>query len=65
MREQVDHIYAPIFVTQGTKDKVIDPDSANVIFEQVESIEKQKKWYENSGHVITLGPEKEQLHEDI
>ena len=27
--------------------------------------EKQIKWYEKSGHVITLGPEKEQLHEDI
>lgn len=23
------------------------------------------KIYENSGHVITLGPEKEQLHNDI
>ena len=28
-------------------------------------IEKQLNWYENSGHVITLGSEKEQLHEDI
>lgn len=65
VREQIDHIYAPIFITQGSLDKVIDPDSANVIFDNVESIEKEKKWYEKSGHVITLGPEKEQLHEDI
>ena len=28
-------------------------------------MENKLKWYENSGHVITLGPEKEQLHEDI
>lgn len=65
VRENVDHIYAPIFVTQGSLDKVIDPDSANVIYDNAQSAEKQKKWYEQSGHVITLGPEKEQLHEDI
>ena len=28
-------------------------------------MEKKLKWYEKSGHVITLGSEKEQLHEDI
>jgi len=65
VRENVDHIYAPIFVTQGSLDKVIDPDSANVIYDNAQSSEKQKKWYEQSGHVITLGPEKEQLHEDV
>lgn len=65
VREKVDHIYAPIFVTQGTLDKVIDPDSANVIYDNAQSIEKLKKCYEKSGHVITLGPEKEQLHEDV
>ena len=46
-------------------DEVIDPDSANVIYDNAESDEKQIEWYEKSGHVITLGPEKEQLHEDI
>ena len=65
VREHVDHIYAPLFVTQGTQDTVIDVDSANVIYNEAESEEKQIKWYEKSGHVITLGPEKEQLHEDI
>ena len=65
VRDHVDHIYAPLFVTQGSLDNVIEPDSANVIYENAESDEKQIKWYEQSGHVITLGPEKEQLHEDI
>ena len=46
-------------------DDVIDTDSANVIYDNAESEDKQIKWYEKSGHVITLGPEKEQLHEDI
>ena len=65
VRENVDHIYAPLLVTQGTKDKVIDIDSANFIYKQAESMEKKLNWYEKSGHVITLGSEKEQLHEDI
>ena len=30
VREHVDHIYAPLFVAQGSLDKVIDTDSANV-----------------------------------
>ncbi len=65
VREHIDHIYAPVFVVQARLDNMIDPDSANVIFNGVETDEKQLKWYEQSGHVITLGKEKEQLHQDI
>ena len=65
VRDHVDHIYTPLLVTQGKKDTVIDTNSANIIYEEAESLEKQLNWYDNSGHVITLGPEKEQLHEDI
>jgi len=65
VRDNVDMTYAPLFVVQARHDKMINTDSANIIFEQAESTQKKLKWYENSGHVITLGPEKEELHEDI
>lgn len=65
VREHVDMVYAPAFVVQARHDEMINPDSANIIYDQVESPDKHIKWYEQSGHVITLGPEKEQLHEDI
>ncbi|GIN95174.1 carboxylesterase [Siminovitchia terrae] len=65
VRDQVDMIYTPLFVVQARHDHMINPDSANIIYNQAESIEKDLKWYEHSGHVITLGEEKEQLHEDI
>lgn len=65
VREHLDHIYAPTFVVQARHDKMIDPNSANIIYEQVESDEKYIKWYEESGHVITLDREKDQLHKDI
>ncbi|KXH79266.1 carboxylesterase [Sporosarcina sp. HYO08] len=65
VRDHVDHIYAPLLVVQGSLDDVIDPDSANIIYTHAESTDKEIKWYEKSGHVITLDVEKEQLHEDI
>jgi carboxylesterase len=65
VRENVDMIYAPTFVVQARHDEMINTDSANIIYNQVESDLKQIKWYEESTHVITLGKEKEQLHEDI
>ncbi|KMK77502.1 alpha/beta hydrolase [Alkalihalobacillus pseudalcaliphilus] len=63
--KNLDYIYTPTFVVQARKDEMIDPKSAEVIHEQVESDIKQIKWYEQSGHSITIGPEKEQLHQDI
>lgn len=65
VREQVDELYAPLFVAQSRNDEVIDALSAYTIYEESDSLEKHLKWYEHSPHVITLGPEKEQLHEDI
>ena len=64
-RQEIDMIYAPIFVVQATNDEVIETESANIIYNQTESLEKQIKWYDNSKHVITLDQEKDQLHEDI
>lgn len=65
VRQNVTNLYAPLFVVQGRLDDVINPESANIIYNTTESIVKEQKWYEESGHVITLGPEKEQLHKDV
>lgn len=65
VHSEIDLIYAPIFVVQATHDNVINPNSANMIYDGVESLEKRMKWYEHSGHVITLDKEKDQLHEDV
>lgn len=65
VRNHVDHVYAPTFVVQGRHDKMINTDSANIIYNEVESDKKELKWYEESGHIITFDKEKEQLHEDV
>jgi carboxylesterase len=65
VRDNVDLIYAPTFVVQARHDKMINTDSANIIYNRVESDFKEIKWYEQSGHVITLDKERNQLHEDV
>lgn len=65
VRSQLDFIYSPLFVVQARNDDMIDTNSANIIHDEAESANKQLKWYEHSGHVITLGDEKEQLHQDV
>lgn len=65
VRDSVDLIYTPTFVVQGRHDHMINTDSANIIYDGVETDQKKLKWYEESGHVITLDKEKEQLHQDV
>jgi carboxylesterase len=65
VRDNVDMIYTPTFVVQARHDEMINTESATIIHDEIESEQKQLKWYENSTHVITLGSEKDQLHEDV
>ena len=40
---------------------MINTDSANIIYNRNGITQKEIKWYEESGHVITLDKEKDQL----
>ncbi|MGY0693591.1 alpha/beta hydrolase [Virgibacillus sp. FSP13] len=65
VKNNVDTIYTPTFVVQARKDQMINTASASFIYDNVEADHKDIKWYEESGHVITLDDEKQQLYEDI
>jgi carboxylesterase len=65
VRDHIDLIYAPLFVVQARHDHMINMDSANIIYNNAESLQKELKWYEESGHAITLDKEKDLLHEDV
>ncbi|WP_290429023.1 carboxylesterase [Ectobacillus sp. JY-23] len=65
VRNNIDMIYSPTFVVQARHDEMINTDSANIIYNGVESHLKKIKWYEDSTHVITLDKEKDALHEDV
>lgn len=65
VRGELDMVYAPLLVVQSKNDEIIDPNSAHIIYDEVESLKKEIIWFEHSGHVITLDKEKEQLHEAV
>lgn len=65
VRQSIDMLYAPILVIQSTYDEVIEADSANIIYNSVESNEKHIRWFDHSRHVITLDKEKDELHEEV
>lgn len=65
VHDTLDLVYSPLFVAQGQRDTMINPQDANVIFEEASSDDKHIKSYEKSGHVITIDIEKEQLFKDV
>lgn len=63
--KELDLIHSPAMIVQASQDEMINPDSAPYIYDHIHSDEKTIKWYENSNHAITFGPERNKLHEDI
>ena len=63
--KEVESIYAPGFVVQAGQDQMINPSSADYIFEHLQNDHKKLKWYNDAGHVITLSEQRDELHEDI
>lgn len=64
IRPTLENVYAPLFVAQGRRDTMIDIESANIIYNESESDQKEIHWYENSGHVVTIDIEKDKLFND-
>ncbi|EST11558.1 alpha/beta hydrolase [Sporolactobacillus laevolacticus] len=65
VRVNSEKITVPALIVQARKDEMLEPESAQFIYDTIQSADKQLKWYENSTHVITIGTEKAQLHQDI
>lgn len=65
VRSNLHRIKAPAFIAQAALDEMINMDSANFIYHEIQSKIRRLKWYEQSTHVMTLGTEKAQLHQDI
>lgn len=62
---QLDDIEAPVAVMQGGLDQPLYLNSANIIYEKVSNPHKSYKVYPNSGHILTLGPEQQQVFSDV
>jgi carboxylesterase len=58
-------IKCPVFVAQGLLDDTVQHRSAEYIYSNVNDTSKEKKYYQNSRHLICLGDDKEELFRDI
>jgi carboxylesterase len=58
-------VTSPTFVLQGSLDDPLYTESARIIYNHVNTEHKQLKWYEQSGHIITLDKERERVYEDV
>jgi carboxylesterase len=65
VRGVLDHIYTPTLVIQAEDDQMINTDSATYIYDHVECDDKEIHWYRDAGHAITLGPKRDEVHEDV
>lgn len=54
-----------VFIAQGAKDRLIDPNHAKAFKNELKQAKVTFKWYEEGGHVITIGSVGKQLREDL
>lgn len=66
-KDRLDNVYEPALVVQSKYDDVINPESANIIYDNIASDDKSLMWLDKSGHVPTIDVEKDilfkRLHE--
>jgi carboxylesterase len=59
------HVTQPILIVQSEKDETVDPCSADLLYNRIGSKQKEIIRFENSGHIITLDKERDQLFEAL
>ncbi|MDI6812785.1 MAG: alpha/beta fold hydrolase [Desulfitobacteriaceae bacterium] len=59
VRKRLGLISCPVLVMQSTKDQTVSPKSARILAEGLSAANPQVVYWGNSGHVLTLGPERE------
>lgn len=59
VREGLPKVTCPLLVMQGLKDRLVAPSTAQYIYDNVASADKELVWFENSGHCIPVDAQKE------
>ncbi|WP_342534489.1 alpha/beta fold hydrolase [Lysinibacillus sp. FSL K6-0057] len=63
--QQLDKITIPIAIYYGERDDALYTESAEMIYQHVQSSKKRKKGFENSKHLMTLGRDQEALIKEM
>jgi carboxylesterase len=59
MQAGLPQINIPVLLIQSHKDRMIEPNALDLLYERLGTPHKEKFWLEQSGHVITLDVERE------
>ncbi len=63
--EEVEKITLPIIVVQGSEDKLVDPDGAQMLYDKAGSKDKTLKIYQGAYHEVHNEPEREIMFKDV
>jgi carboxylesterase len=59
-RKQLHRVRTPFLIIQSKRDQTVNPPCAEELYRLATAEAKIRHWLEQSDHVITLGPEKEE-----
>ncbi len=62
---QVKRIAAPTLIMQGELDEELYHESARIIYEELTVPVKELKWYDQSGHILTMDKQHDLVFEDV
>jgi carboxylesterase len=65
IQEILPQIEMPLLIIQSTNEHTVQPKSAQYIYDNIGSMDKQLIWLKKSGHIVTLGVERLQVFEAI
>jgi acylglycerol lipase len=63
--EEVEKITLPIIVVQGSEDKLVDPDGAQMLYDKAGSKDKTLKIYQGAYHEVHNEPERDIMFKDV
>lgn len=62
MRAELPQVRVPVLVMHARQDGGVSPQNAEALYELVGSPQKRLAWVENSGHVMTVEPARQQVY---
>jgi len=65
VKRRLPELSAPLLVLQGRQDHTIEPRSAEFLYTQAGSEQKELAWLEESGHIVPLDAEREEAFRRI
>jgi len=65
VRVDLGKVTVPILIMQGKNDETVRFESAEYIYDKVNSVNKKLKWYDNSTHILTLDQERDKVFFDV